>query len=377
MARRYFTDPKIEISTGRDPVYFIRPYVPMLTGAGVVQSIQQRITLGRVADLTKKAAKKKKSEVARAINQTPLLIQSQIQFSHVVEQYLEVELPTRKPGYRRTVRNNIEHHVMPTFGDRRLCDITRLEVQAWVNQLTPSRERKRIILSTLSSIMEMAAANDYTQSRNPCRGIKLGQVEPEANDRKQPLSAAQIRMLVYATEEPLRTMIEVAATTGVRIGEIRAIGPQALRPPYLYVFRQICGHTDEIIPPKNGKPRNVPCPEYLLERLANPTWEPHSDDLVFPRRTYGKWLELFKAAGKSLGIDFEWFGWHTLRRTHATLAKQLVGGVEDVPAGLQEAMGHSKASTTKGYIRPVKEQQVRLVEGIAAMLMDDGKGGVQ
>jgi integrase len=72
--------------------------------------------------------------------------------------------------------------------------------------------------------------------------------------------------------------------------------------------------------------------------------------------------ELKPAAGK---IGTPWLGWHTLRRTHATLLQAAGGSLKDAQAPL----GHTKLSTTlEIYTVPIPAHQRAAVENLARLV---------
>src|SRR5580765_3461742 len=70
-----------------------------------------------------------------------------------------------------------------------------------------------------------------------------------------------------------------------------------------------------------------------------------------------------KPAGRKIGTP--WLGWHTLRRTHATLLHAAGGSLKDAQAQL----GHTKLSTTlEIYTVPIPAHQRAAVENLARLV---------
>jgi integrase len=70
-----------------------------------------------------------------------------------------------------------------------------------------------------------------------------------------------------------------------------------------------------------------------------------------------------KPAGRKIGTP--WLGWHTLRRTHATLLQAAGGSLKDAQAQL----GHTKLSTTlEIYTVPIPAHQRAAVENLARLV---------
>jgi integrase len=65
---------------------------------------------------------------------------------------------------------------------------------------------------------------------------------------------------------------------------------------------------------------------------------------------------------------YPWLGWHTLRRTHATLLQAAGGSLKDAQAQL----GHTKLSTTlEIYTVPIPAHQRAAVENLARLVTND------
>lgn len=123
-------------------------------------------------------------------------------------------------GYRSDIGRATE-----SLGDVRLGDLTRADVQSWVNSmnetLSPSTVRKS--LSTLSRAMRNAAMDGVVAS-NPCDGVSIPRME---RHQKNSLSASQFASLSRALSLMEPTPIVVGAAmalhTGMREGEVCAI----------------------------------------------------------------------------------------------------------------------------------------------------------
>jgi integrase len=369
MGRKHYTDPAVLKTSAKRPKYYIRPSVPVLKGPGTIEYEQVPVYLGWVDEVGgKRAAERLKQEYLRTINRTPEMIQSQVQFSNLVDAYRESFLRAKKPGTRRGYESKITRYILPTFGAAKLCEVTSLEVQAWCNNLPLSRASKRNTLAVLASIMEWAAFHGYTQQRNPAKGVDLGPSEPSKYNLRA-LEPSDVMRLFAAAGDDLRVMIEVAFYCGLRIGEIRGLSRAAIEPPEIRVFQQLDQATGNTIPPKNGKERRVVAPGFLVEKLSRRPADERG--LIIPAWSYDKHHGDLKALMRGLGLWRPGCSWHALRRTYTTLRDELGHG------GIQQSLGHSKASTTRGYIRPTVRRQVEEVEAMAELMIGNEKGSVQ
>jgi integrase len=115
------------------------------------------------------------------------------------------------------------NRVLPCFGQRRLCDITKLDIQ----QFVAAEFRQGLAWQTvrnawivLSSVLDAAVDCSYLNS-NPARGVKF----PLQGLRKEPriLNSEALAKLLAQLREPYRSMVMLAASTGLRVGELLAL----------------------------------------------------------------------------------------------------------------------------------------------------------
>ena len=76
-------DPEILVTKGKHPQYSIRPFIDTFDQFGEPAKKQMRIYLGRVSEVTKRDAIKKKNEVMAKINRSQIVLQAQIPFRRV------------------------------------------------------------------------------------------------------------------------------------------------------------------------------------------------------------------------------------------------------------------------------------------------------
>jgi Phage integrase, N-terminal SAM-like domain len=121
------------------PFYFIRPYVPVFTVTGVERR-KHSIPLGFVNEIIMREAKARKQQMMATINAGKFVFQSQIAFRELVERFLALHVPTLGSATRENYQTQIKNHILPAFGDLRLCDITRTIVGTWLNAKAAAHE---------------------------------------------------------------------------------------------------------------------------------------------------------------------------------------------------------------------------------------------
>jgi len=119
-------------------------------------------------------------------------------------------------------RYRLDKHILPTFGDVPLTDITSSAVQAFAKRLTrdglaPDSTRKNVRL--LGVALE-TAVHDGILTENPCRHIQL---PPPAVGKERFLTRAEIDAVAAEMTDPNRAVLITLSLTGMRWGEVAGL----------------------------------------------------------------------------------------------------------------------------------------------------------
>src|SRR5579863_9580131 len=87
-------NPKLQQTTGLCPRWFIRPYVPVLTGSGVTPK-QKRFFLGVYSETNKRQATIEKNRILERINRHQWMVTAQIPFSEFIDQWLKTHVRSK------------------------------------------------------------------------------------------------------------------------------------------------------------------------------------------------------------------------------------------------------------------------------------------
>jgi integrase len=192
---------------------------------GTVERILRSEVLGLVSEIpSRRDARILLQSRLASINSGQRWAQATMSFGAFVTEHFEpIALPTLKPATQEIYSFLLRKHLLPRFRDCRLCDITRAEVQPFlIGKLKNGYawETTHHLRSLLSKVIGTAVDWNFL-SDNRVRGTKM----PERS-LKRPhrfLSLDEVRRLLAASEEPVRTIVLVAVMTGLRIGEILAL----------------------------------------------------------------------------------------------------------------------------------------------------------
>jgi integrase len=177
-------------------------------------------------------------------------------------------------------------------------------------------------------------------------------IEEDEEDTVKALSRAQLRQLIEIAPQRYSLLIELVASTGLRISETIALQRRDLHlddlRPHVRVRRAIVRGRVEPPKSKHGR-RKVPISRSLAAKLRahmDGVLDLSDDAWVFasqigtPLDAYNLRKRVIKPLMRKIGAP--WAAWHTLRHTYASL--QLARGANIVQ--LSRALGHHSASFT-------------------------------
>lgn len=172
------------------------------------------------------------------------------------------------PGSEPQARSRLFKHILPRFGGLSSGRISRMDVQAWMLELTvtgspqSANHCRKLALQLIDYALEVGT----WAGRNPfadAKPLPVDLVERPILDRKE------ARRLLRVAEHPWRCAIALALYLGLRVGEIWGIKKEDvdLAAGWLHVRRS---HAKEKT--KNGKRRKLPITrslrKYLREALG-------------------------------------------------------------------------------------------------------------
>ncbi len=193
--------------------------------------------------------------------------------------------------YLVVMHGHLENHVKPFFEDKRLAQITSRQIEEWLLKL----RREKLSPSTINhalrclKVMLKEAARNGIIPRDPSAFI-TGLAEHQAE--RGILTGAEIKALfdektidkVWSGDRKHFTLNLLAASTGMRMGELQALPVGAIHDNYLTISQSWERRDGIKAGTKTGPGRLVPLPavtaRHLRELIASsPYQEP--DDLVF------------------------------------------------------------------------------------------------
>ena len=255
-------------------------------------------------------------------------------------------------GYISSLRGLLNNYILPYFGQMLMSEIRRGEVNRWLLHLPSlglSNNTANKVLGALRIILDFAVFEDVIE-RNPAKEVRtLAKCE---NARLAFSVEQEERLVAYHYDNILAgTAIRLAASTGLRAGEIRALKWSDVRMDRIVVAHSYT-NKDGYKGTKSGKVREVPIRHDIYEMLA---FLYHGDPDAYLFSYNGRrpvnhkvFNASLKKAMTDLGIDDQGgrLSFHSFR--HFFNTRLIEGGVQSVV--VQAVVGHSSDAMTSRYL---------------------------
>ncbi len=294
-----------------------------------------------------------------------------------VGEYAEAWLAGRdlKPRTRQHYRQILDPRILPTFGPRRLADVTPAQVRLWHAGLDVGKPTIRAhAYALLRTIFTTAVADDLIAA-NPCRVRAAGTSHRARAIR--PATLAELEAATAAMPERLRAMVLLAAWCAMRFGELAELRRRDidLQRGVIRIRRGVTRVGSEIVigsPKCTAGTRDVAIPPHLVPMLAAHLHDftaPGPDALLFPaadgrqispNSLYRWWFRARKEAGRP---DLRF---HDLRHTGAVLAASTGATLAELMARL----GHSTPSAAMRYQHAAKDRDRAIAEALSALVSE-------
>lgn len=302
-------------------------------------------------------------------------------FAALVDIYLEDYKSRNRITTAHSTEGVIRKHILPTFKDTPINEITPAMVRSWQNSLVSSSDYAGAFLRrvhvALSSVLNFAVKY-YGLTNNPAR--LAGSIGKAKNQAMSFWTVQQFRAFQGAMggQEPFHTLFTTLFYTGLRIGEALALTPGdidleggtlSVTKSYRRMNRQ-----DIIQPPKTEKGRRtITLPPFLVDTLRQymaTLYGIKPGQRLFEAvslATAGNRLRKYAAAAGLPVIRV-----HDLRHSHASLL--IEQGFS--PIAIRDRLGHEDIQTTLNtysHLYPNKQEEIAAkLEELAA---DPQQGG--
>jgi integrase len=330
---------------------------------------QKNEPIGSLKDFpTKKLAKRellRKLEDVNSLTYRPLQSASFAQFA---KKWRESIMVNHKSSAKASEASIIDVHLEPRWGGVTLKEMENNPeaCQAWASSLKVAPKTQRNIVGLMRQMLDIAIEWRYIRY-NPFIKIRL---KPLQLIEEFALSLEQIRSIIFAAPEPYKTMYWILGETGIRSGEVLALGFEYIDTKNRVIFLRRKSWRGKMETLKSRKSvRNVDISPQLAEHLVEFAGNRKSG-LLFPGAndlpvTYDHAVyEEFQPLLEKLGIPK--CGFHAFRHGNATLMDQC-----GAPSKTRmDRLGHEKLDTTNGYTHAISEDGRRIAAKLGEMLTE-------
>lgn len=380
MPRQRFQNPKIQQS--KNGLYFIRPWVDVITADGLERR-KKTFVLGS-AGTGKRAAKAKCDEIMKTINRADYVIQSQVPFGDMLDNFLRSH--ASKLGYvaRSKYEFLIKNHVRPAFGSLTTAEVTSRRIQSWLDAKALSWSTKTDLRNLLSGVFSRAIEWGLYKDSNPVRFVHVGRRSLVLEKRK--LDDEQTRRFLAALPYDLRVMCCTCLFCTLRVTEVLGLQEKHLDfQRGVILIRQRFFRGDLEKRTKSDKStRDVPMGYLAADLKRGCTGNP--ERFVFEIKTRPKWgreegicrddrdlqQHFLRPVAKLLGFYWKGFGFRSLRREAITA----IGSVAGIGQAMKAA-GHSHADTSLLYTLQDLSEQERAIRAHQERILGKPERGTQ
>jgi integrase len=244
-------------------------------------------------------------------------------------------------------RSLYQTHLRPVWGDYSVTQLKTLTIEDWLGALAKSDQLKNHIKRLFFSVCEYAIKCGYLD-HNPVARIRQSRKRLKF---PRVLSPAEFQGLVAELKEPYKTMVIVIGGLGLRVSELLGLKWGDIDWEQLTIMVQRSVSEGEVYDTKTeashaALPLTAALAEVLLRHRGASAFQ-KDGDFVFSN-AYGRppWpdsilTDHLRPAATKAGIAGP-IGWHTFRRTFATLLHGLGTGM----AVQKELMRHSDIKVT-------------------------------
>jgi integrase len=365
MARRYQRGSVV--AHGNQWTLIIREDV--LQPDGSVKRKNVRHSLGRLDELTEPLAEREADKIRQRINSPQYRPQRRgATFASFAEAWRAKVLETAifKPSSKSSFRSILRSHLIPVFSFRQMTTIGTEDIQEFIAKTPLNGKTIRNIIGCMSTMWKDAKAWGYV-TEDIFQGLRLPRI---VRGDGPVFTAAQVRLILQFSDEPYRTLYDLLAQTGARIGEALALKPADIdEQKRLLVIRRAFSlqvETDT----KPGTVKVEPISSGLLESLLRLCSSEH--EFIF-RNQSDRRMNADNVRNRHLWpllkkLAIPKCGFHAFRHALGTEASDAGFSIKAV----QTRLGHADSSTTlRYYVHNVDETARRLADWAAEKFAPD------
>jgi integrase len=279
-----------------------------------------------------------------------------------------------KPRGRKTAESHLRAHILPKLGSLAVEDLTVKRLQDFVAEITPGRSGKMVanILATLTGILRRARKWGWSIPQVPFSDLSMPE---KVKAPARILDTLDMRKLIKAADEPLKTILCVLASTGMRINEVLALKLEDLDFRRKIVSVRHSAYNGTLGTPKSEASKaDVPMPDALAKILRafidGESYRKNPIGLLFCNRNNRPYsdnkLREYKLHPLLESLKMRHVGFHAFR--HAVASELIEGGAPITV--VRDQLRHSDVRITLGiYGHVIGNSQRNAVNRLAKRLI--------
>ena len=346
---------------------------------GDAHTVQRKRIIGNRKDIPTEAAAWKAVDGLRLEINSGAVKGSNLTVDEVIAHFQSIELAESNSKTARTkdvYRYQLVDVISPRWGSLRLSDVKPIAVEKWLNGMPLAPGTRAKTKGVMSVLFQHALRHEWTTT-NPIRLVRQSGTPLQENVVLEPV---EIQMLLSELRDPFRTLILLAAVTGLRRGELFGIRWEDIDFAHseISIVRSVVDQIEG--PPKTlAARRPIPMSSELASALE--TWRRQTEyaepgnwvfasPLAMGQKPY--WpdavLKRHVLPAAQRAFITKRIGWHTFRRTLATLLQSSGASVKTT----QDLMRHASPGITIGvYAKAVTADKRQAQDTIASLFVGD------
>ena len=339
----------------------------------------RRIIVGSTEQISDETdARKSVAALQLEINKDRKLIEPAITIGDLVQHFRQRELRPEFTGRtfstRKGYEGNLRKCIVPRWSEHPTKTLRAGEVELWLRFLPLARASCAKIRNLMSMLFNHGVRHGICDA-NPIRLVRQG-----AKRKKIPivLTSDEVRRLIEALPLRERTLVLMAAGTGLRMSELFALkwGDVHFDRHDISVIRSI---VMQVVGPckTEASQRPIPMDGLLAEALevwrAQSRYRAESDWVFASVKSRGRWpywgqpimRKTIRPVAIKLGISCR-LGWHTFRHTYSTLLRATGADIKV----MQELLRHASARVTLDtYTQAITDKKRRAQKKVVRLLV--------